>query len=167
MRNDGERSDDTIGAGLAIAVVLALLGIAGISLAQQIKSLAPDVGDIIVFQAGGSPPRRLRAEVQAFVADIGDPAQPHASCVMNARTMLETGGSMVVEAIDLTEPVSYRVNWAGGPTGSGITACARKSDLIVQRDALITLIAAATGFSIGGPSQADFVLPETALASGQ
>jgi hypothetical protein len=168
MRKDGERSDDTIGAGLAVVVVLALLGIGGISLAQQIKSLAgAGVGDIIAFQAGGSAPRRLRSEVQAFVADIGDPAQPQASCLMNVRTMLETGGSMVVEAIDLTEPVSYRVHWAGGPTGSDNTACARKSDLIVRRDVLITLIAAASGFSTGGPAQPDYVLPDTALASGQ
>jgi hypothetical protein len=163
MLNDREGSGDASGAGLAISVVLVLLVLTGTLLAHQIKGLTPSVGDIIAFRAGEEAALGLRGDVRAFVADLNGPASSREACMLRVQTMLEGGGSMVVEGIDLRDSeASYRVHWAGGPTGADNVACSNGSDLFVSREVLMTL-AAAGGIGVGH-RKLQVLLPEGALA---
>jgi hypothetical protein len=167
MLDDHERSSDTMGTGLVVGAILVLFAIAGTALAQQVQALGPSVGDIIRFHPGGEPPQDLRRDVRAYVTDPADPAHPPATCSLSVPKLIQSGGSIVVEAVDPNRPASFRIHWAGGPTGDDKTACAGEANLFVSQDALITLATAAGGFGAGDNKEPAGILPETVFAYGQ
>jgi hypothetical protein len=167
MLDDHDRSGDTMATGLVVGAVLVLFAIAGTALAHQVQSLGPGVGDIVGFHPGGQPPRDLRRDVQAYVAEPTDPAHPPATCILRTQTLIQSGGSIVVEAVDLSNPAGFRIHWAGGPTSDEKAACPGDASLYVSQDALVTLATAAGGFGAGDSKEPAGIMPETVFAYGQ
>jgi hypothetical protein len=112
-------------------------GVAMVATATTLD-LGPKVGDILVFRSGA----RVPADWE-FAVIRSDPAAP--SCSLRPDVMASHGGSLVVEE-RFAKPRSYRVHWAGGPTGAGAADCGESADLMVPGTDLQLLSNA-----VGGP----------------
>jgi len=159
MLDDHERSGDTTNPALVIGAILALFAVAGTALVQQVQGLGPSVGDIVAFDAGRPAPAELQQNVRALIDD-----RP---CVLALQTLVGSGGSIVVEAVDPNSPAPYRIHLAGGPVGSDHTACAANGSLLVSQDALLTLATAAGGIGTGETKQLAGLFSASVSAYGQ
>jgi hypothetical protein len=167
MLDDHERSGDTTNPALVIGAILALFAVAGTALVQQVQGLGPSVGDIVAFDAGRPAPAELQQNVRALIDDTNDPAHSARPCVLALQTLVGSGGSIVVEAVDPNSPAPYRIHLAGGPVGSDHTACAANGSLLVSQDALLTLATAAGGIGTGETKQLAGLFSASVSAYGQ
>jgi hypothetical protein len=149
MRGDGEQSNDAFGATVIIGVFLAAFALGSVALARQIEAAGPRIGDIIVFSPQRQVPETARDEAVAELADGQTRAQPARTCLLQARTMMASGGSLIVEAIEPPPTARYRVHWAGGTTSLAPSACGREASVYLGRNDLAAL-AAAAGVGIDG-----------------
>ncbi|HET6234988.1 MAG TPA: hypothetical protein VFE41_08490 [Acetobacteraceae bacterium] len=143
MRQNSDAPFDTASIKLAGVVAAGLLMAVTIMSAIRLQeALRPRNGDIIAFD----PTRPPRAGELAFT--VGSLGRPNAtSCVLDARVMQRSGGSLVIEATWLTPTLHYRVHWIGGPTSSGTTDCGGTADLRLDPSQVVTLAVAAGGFA--------------------
>ena len=166
MLDDHERSGDTANPVLVIGAFLALFAVAGTALVQQVQGFGPSVGDIVAFD-GRSPAPGLHQDVRAFIDDTNGFAHSARPCVLALQTLVGSGGSIVVEAVDLNSTMPYRVHLAGGPVSSDHTACAANGSLLVSQDALVTLATAAGGIGTGDTKQLAGLFSASVPAYGQ
>lgn len=145
MRQNSDAPFDTASVKLAGAVAVGLLVAVTVTSAMRLQdAVRPHNGDIIAFD----PTRPPRAGDLAFtVASLGRPnAQP---CVLDARVMQRSGGSLVIERTWLTPTLHYRLHWIGGPTSDGANDCGNPADLRLDPSQVVTLSVAAGGFAAG------------------
>lgn len=113
-------------------------------------NFGPSVGDIVRFTPGQPMNDFARFDVSARYAaeNIERPmAVAHSgSCVLRPDVMAKKGGSLVVEARDLTGSQEFRVHWQGRRTDSGAGNCGDSADLIVSISDLRALANVAGGF---------------------
>jgi hypothetical protein len=142
MQHNQEKPDDATGVTLVTGMLLFAVALCSLAFAQHVGTSSPTVGDIIVFGPGGHAEVTAADPVVAQVATGNAPAQPGRICLLQTRTMLADGGSMVVEATE--GPSSgYLVHWAGGLTSPGATDCGRDASLFIGKTDLRALAAAA------------------------
>lgn len=134
--HDGGLISDTLESVLtAGAVVLLLASVIGLVALISTAFVVPNVGDVVQFRPGATV-----SEALTFTADrAGSAAQPGASCVLDPATMVQGGGSLVVES-RLLKRHEYRVHWAGRQTAPGAQNCGRSVDLTLQQSDLETLV---------------------------
>lgn len=126
-------------------VVLMLASIIGLVVLIASAFVTPKVGDVLVFRPGVTV-----AEGVTFTADrAGNAARSGASCVLDPGTMVQGGGSLVVES-RLLKRHEYQVHWAGARTASGAQNCGRSADLTLQQSDLETLVNAMGGRGLAG-----------------
>jgi hypothetical protein len=167
MLDDHERSGDTTNPGLILGAFLALVAVAGTALVQQVQCLGPSVGDIVAFDGGRPTAAEPHQDVRAFIDDINDPPHPARPCVLALQSLVGSGSSIVVEAVDPSSPAPYRIHLAGGPVSSDHTACAANGSLLVSQDALVTLVTAAGGIGVGDAKQLAGLFSASLSAYGQ
>ncbi len=164
MSDDHEQSYSETNTALLIVVLLVSFAVAAVAFAQQVQGFGPRVGDIITFQAGGQAPADLRQEVRAFV---DGPQRRGEACVLRLQTLMESGSSLVVEAIDPKSQQPYGIHLAGGRNSNDPAACAGNARLFVSQDAVVTLATAAGGIGVGETKQTAGLLPTTGPAYAQ
>jgi hypothetical protein len=135
---DSETGSSVGRTALMASLVAALLagGVAMVATATTLD-LGPKVGDILVFRPGA----RLPDDWDFTVKRPGT----QDTCSLRPAVMASRGGSLVVEE-RVTNPHSFLVHWAGGPTSTGTTDCGASADLLVPRTELQLLSNA-----VGGP----------------
>lgn len=134
---DGQTSVADIISAIAGSIVLAAVALVGvIRIAGDARALGPVPGDIVAFVAGAP----VHQKVLRVVASI---APGTVLCLLEAKEMAGTGGSLIVEARDGDD---YHVHWAGARTSGGSADCGQARDLVVSRADLASLAVAAGGF---------------------
>ncbi|HEY7576824.1 MAG TPA: hypothetical protein VH855_04445 [Acetobacteraceae bacterium] len=121
---------DKAGSGIGRTAIMAGLiagllagGVAMVAAATTLD-LGPKVGDILVFRHGARVPADWEFAVSRSAPDA-------ATCSLRPEVMAAHGGSLVVEE-RFTNPRSFRVHWAGGPTSVGAADCGASADLRVS-----------------------------------
>ncbi len=150
-RRDAPEEADTVGWLTLLIVVLAapLTACAGIILLLQTIEIGPGVGDIVTFDTNTTTENLSQLRVTAGYAPAVWPnEQATRSCVLNPSVMLANGGSLVIEAREMTRPPFYRVHWSGKRTDQGTGDCGSSADLTVPLKELRVLANAAGGFGV-------------------
>jgi len=148
-RQSGDASLTTVILGLAVGVLITVT--TGLWCMRELEGFGSPVGGIIVFK-----PDPIASEhwvVDAVRLERGFVGWPHTGrgphCVLSPGVMVRAGGSLVIEARQMSHPPEFRVHWAGGHTENGPRDCGVAADLQLQRTDLMRLVNAAGGF-IGG-----------------
>src|SRR6185312_3130003 len=142
MRTKDDKSDGKLISAALLAVVVALVGLAGaVKIAQSSVNFGPAVGDIITFDPSGKLPRDLHTQVA--VARNG-----RAVCVLDLATVHRDGGSLIVEQRAVNAAAPYRVHWAGKRSSQGAQDCGASADLLIDESNLDLLAMAAGGWGV-------------------
>lgn len=103
---------------------------------------APQAGDIIAFRA-----TRVPSVSTASLAVGRAIAASSMSCILDVQTMQRSGGSLVVETVQLKPSQMFRVHWAGVRTSSGDDDCGSAADILLNSNqiGILTFAAGGTG----------------------
>ncbi len=110
----------------------------------RLARIGPDTGTAIVFDPSKAP--RYWQEPELPARQVEGPAER--ACGLNPAIMIAGGGSMVVEAKEMSLPPLYRVHWSGARTTSGEKDCGRSADLVIPLSDLRALARVAGGFGV-------------------
>jgi hypothetical protein len=132
---------------LTLVAVTLLTVTTGLCVMQQLEQLGPYVGGIIVFRQDATSFDRWSVTADATGDELAAPGTRH--CVLSPNVMVARGGSLVVEARQMSIPPVFRVHWAGGHTENGPEDCGTAADLVIDRRELMRLANAAGGFNSG------------------
>ncbi len=132
---------------LTLVVSVLLTACLGIMFLQQLADFDPAVGAIVAFKSGAQSMELWQIDVTSVRSD---PAGPPISrvCVLSPASMANGGGSLVVEARQMSSPPIYRVHWAGAHTSNVGNDCGTAADLIISRADLQKLANTAGGFGV-------------------
>lgn len=125
-------------AGIGLVGIFAVLMIIG--LMHLADALGPRVGDVIRFD----PARTISSDMttRLTVTRTGDPAM--GPCVLDVRTMMASGGSLMIEAAQPKPDAHYLVHWAGaGTTREPATDCGTSAAFVLTPGDLVALHLAA------------------------
>jgi len=142
--------EDSVWSILPISLIVVLC--VGILTMTVLKSFTfgPSVGDVIVFQPPATPVSNdgmQRNELSAtLINGSGVNGSERRTCSLNPATMLNEGGSMLVEQSATTGRAMMQVHWAGHHTTKGADDCGASADLLIARNDLLDLAGAAGGF---------------------
>ncbi len=152
-RGQRQRSSDPargiIAAPILTLVATVLLTVClGTMFVQQLADFYPPIGAIVVFKSGTQSMEFWQIDVAAARHDAtGTPITR--ACVLSPGSMASGGGSLIVEAREMSSPPTYRVHWAGTHTSGGNDNCGEAADLILSRADLQKLANTAGGFGVG------------------
>lgn len=149
MRQPNERQHDgepEISVWTMVPVGFLILLSIGVVIGGILKAtrFGPAVGDIVSFDVAAAGFDQAPVTVSRADAAIGE----H-SCVLRPRTLVNGGGSLVIEGRELGQRGAFRVHWAGPRTSPGGEDCGRSAELLVSPNDLVTLAASAGGFGVG------------------
>jgi hypothetical protein len=134
-----------IGSVLLGMTALALTCMIGtISLLNQVSEYGPKVGDIVSFDPTEPFSRDMRAQLTVTPTDF----RRGATCILDVKTMHESGGSVIIEARQPQTPLGFRVHWAGGASSSRPTDCGQSADLLLSQQDIEMLAMAAGGYGV-------------------
>jgi hypothetical protein len=140
MTNDDKSNDLYVGlAGMGLVCLVLLVII--VNTLRLVDNLGPQIGDIITF----SPAKKISPDAQEAVAVTMTLAGSLTAvpCVLDPRTMLASGGSLVIEAVRPKPNPSYRVHWAGARTSDGRTDCGAQAEFLLNQSDIVALHLAA------------------------
>ena len=137
---------------MLLLLAAALLAVtSGLAAVAQLQQFGPSIGVIVVFK-----PDSARMERWSVNVAIAEPTPRVWSgevgtrrCSLSPSIMTAQGGSLAVEAQQLSRPPVYRAHWAGGHTDIGASDCGTTVDLVLKRVELMRLANVAGGFSGG------------------
>jgi len=151
-RQRRQSAEDPFITAVLVLVVGALFSMtAGLWVMQELEQFGPAVGGIIRFRPDTSPSERWSVTAtRVEPAHLGVPATTGGDrCTLSPGAMAVHGGSLVIEARQLSRPPVYRVHWSGDHTDGGTEDCGTTADLVLQRTELMRLANVAGGFSSG------------------
>lgn len=137
--NDHKSSDLCFRVGiLGVAAALGAMSIIGMM--RFVDHFRPRIGDIIAFdpQKVASP----SSEPRMTVSHAG--MTPEVRCILDARTMRQSNGSLIIEAALPETTFGYRVHWAGGPTSGTAASCGSTANLLLSEAQITALKMAAS-----------------------
>jgi hypothetical protein len=136
-----QRVDDALWSWVLTLIAGALLVVTtALSAFSELEQLGPSIGSIIVFRQMPNPTEWWHIE-----AKLTD--HPGQTCILSPAVMGTTGGSLIVEARQLSTPPVYHVHWGGKHTGRGAADCGVSADIILSRSDLMRLADVAGGFN--------------------
>jgi hypothetical protein len=132
----------------ALAAALLIMVIGGMTtyLALQFDALRPQIGDMIVFVPSKADAETWQLKVSTV--SVTGREQTAGPCVFDPNEMAATGGSLIVEARDESNPPRFQLHWAGQHTAKGTGDCGSVADLTLDRFDLQRLANAAGGFGV-------------------
>jgi hypothetical protein len=83
---------------------------------------------------------------QVLVMKVDNALAKH--CVLDPHIMRASGGSIVIEALQLRPRPMYRVHWAGFHTSAGPEDCGANADLMLSRTQMVRMISEGNGQAI-------------------
>jgi hypothetical protein len=114
----------------------------------EVAQIGPGVGEIVSFDPLNGP----RYWSQPGIPALADPFGIHGrarNCVLMPSVMAQYGGSLVIEAKELSHPPAFRVHWSGPHTAIGPGDCGKSADLTLQLVQLRALANVAGGYGAG------------------
>jgi hypothetical protein len=134
-------ADDTLWTLVLTLVAGGLLALTtGLCAFTQLEQFGPSLGSIVVF-------RTVAGATEWWHIDTRIAGAPGRACILSPAVMGSGGGSLIVEARQLTSPPVYRVHWAGKRTANGSGDCGASADLALSRSDLMRLADVAGGFN--------------------
>jgi hypothetical protein len=151
-----DQSSHQAGTGIGLTSVLTIFASA-LSLFvclvsfSEIAQIGPAVGEMISFDPRNGPRYWSQPGIPALTVPAGDPAQAGQPrhCILLPSVMAANGGSLVIEAKEMTQPPSFRVHWSGPRTDLGAGDCGQSADLTLQLVQLRALANVAGGYGAG------------------
>jgi len=132
----------------AFSAALLIVAIGGLTtyLALKFDAMRPRVGDMVVFTPNKSDADSWQLKVStSAVAGRAEAAGP---CVFDPNELAASGGSLIVESRQETNPPQFRIHWAGQHTAKGAGDCGADADITLDRYDLQRLANAAGGFGV-------------------
>ncbi len=151
QRGSDDASSATLTPVLAVVVTILLTACLGTMFLMQLAVFDPPVGAIVVFKPSAQGMDLWNISVSTVSNADADPAGTAIAraCILSPGRMAKGGGSLVVEARQMTSPPVYRVHWAGSHTSSGSDDCGAAADLVLSRSDLQKLANTAGGYGVG------------------
>ena len=112
---------------------------------SEVAQIGPDVGEIVSFNPQNGPRYWSQPGIAAVATVHGKPRE----CVLMPSVMAQFGGSLVIEAKELSHPPAFRAHWSGRHTATGPTDCGKSADLTLQLTQLRALANVAGGYGAG------------------
>ncbi len=148
--NDGTEPD------IGWMTLLRLLLVCGLSAAVlltwlvEIARTGPDIGTMIVFDSKTNQHHWREPEILAFRAPANISRQGGAlrGCTLMPSVMAANGGSLMIEAKEMSQPPMFRVHWSGQRADPDAGDCGNSADLILQLDQVRALARTAGGYGI-------------------
>lgn len=143
-----------------LVVFATFAGVAVRAVGEEVRALAPSLGDIVSFANVPTDPG------SALVLTAERAGAPRGrTCVLDTAVMAKSGGSLFVEAGNPAAAggsrahwrVHWRVHWAGGATSAGPADCGRNAELLLSANQLQELASSVGGF--GAPTGRRVDLP--------
>jgi hypothetical protein len=134
-----DKSNDLYDALVGMGLVGLILVVTIVSTLRLVDCLGPRIGDIITF----NPAKKISPDGQASITVTPAGDLTAVPCVLDPRTMLASGGSLVIEATHPKPNPSYRVDWAGVHTSDGRTDCGAKAEFLLSQPDIVALMLAA------------------------
>jgi hypothetical protein len=131
---------------LAGAILIVAFGGVTTYLALKFDALRPRVGDMIVFVPTTSDGDTW--QLQVATTSVAGRDQAAGPCVFDPNQMASTGGSLIVEAREESNPPRFQLHWAGQHTAKGAGDCGASADLTLDRYDLQRLANSAGGFGV-------------------
>jgi hypothetical protein len=133
-----DSSDDASGLTTILTILASALSLFVCLMSfTEVAQIGPDVGEIVSFDPQNGP---------RYWSQPGIPAR---DCVLMPSVMARYGGSLVIEAKDLSLPPVFRVHWSGRHTAIGEQDCGRSADITLQLVQLRALANVAGGYGTG------------------
>jgi hypothetical protein len=134
--------------GPAVAAALLIVAIGGMTtyLALQFDALRPRVGDMIVFAPAQADGDSWQIKIAATAASGQE--RKEMACVFDPNEMSASGGSLIIESRQESDPPRFQIHWAGRHTAKGDGDCGASADLSLDRYDLQRLANAAGGFGV-------------------
>lgn len=133
-----------------LVVFATFAGVAVRAVGEEVRALAPSLGDIVSF---ANVPTDPGSALVLTAERAGAPGGR--TCVLDTAVMAKSGGSLFVEAGG--SRVHWRVHWAGGATNAGPADCGRNAELLLSANQLQELASSVGGF--GAPTARRVDLP--------
>lgn len=151
-----DHSNHQAGTGIGLTSVLTIFASA-LSLFvclvsfSEVAQIGPIVGEMISFDPRNGPRYWSQPGIPALTVPAGDRAQADRSpqCILMPSVMAANGGSLVIEAKEMTQPPLFQVHWSGSRTDLGAGDCGRSADLTLQLVQLRALANVAGGYGAG------------------
>jgi hypothetical protein len=131
-----------------ILIIMALSFFAGLTWLGELARSGPDIGTMIVFDPRNGPRYWQEPGILASHAPTGDRRSGTAApgCILMPSVMAAVGGSLVIEAKQLSEQPLFQVHWSGPRTDMGNTDCGGSADLILRLAQVRALATVAGGY---------------------
>lgn len=134
-----------------IFVIMAIVITAGLALTaglvRLVDTLAPQIGDIIAFQATPIPAVNTPSFTARRVI-----APDSAPCMLDVETIQKSGGSLMVETSQFQPGRLFQVHWAGTRTSNSDDDCGSSADLLLNPNQIAALVFAAGGKGVKAPN---------------
>jgi hypothetical protein len=144
-------SESEIGLTTILTIFATVLSLfVGLLSFSEVAQIGPDVGEIVSFDPQNGPRYWSQPGILALSMAPDDHSggrQPR-SCILMPSVMAADGGSLVIEAKEMSRPPSFRVHWSGRRTDIGARDCGGSADLTLQLVQLRALANVAGGFGV-------------------
>lgn len=111
---------------------------------SEMAQVGPDVGAIVSFDPRNGP--RDWSQPGILAAFVPESDRTRTNCLLMPSVMASDGGSLVIEAKEMTRPPLFHVHWSGPRTAVGARDCGKSADLTLQLIQLRALANVAGGF---------------------
>jgi hypothetical protein len=113
-------------------------------LLRLVETLEPKLGEIIAFNYSARTGALMQEQI--VVMKVDNALAGH--CILDPHIMRASGGSIVIEALQLRPEPMYRVHWAGFHTSAGNEDCGAEADLMLSRIQMVMMISEGNGRAI-------------------
>jgi hypothetical protein len=140
-----DRADDASGLTTILTILASALSLFVCLMSfSQVAQIGPDVGEIVSFDPRNGPRYWSQPGIPAL-APSGHHGQTR-NCILMPSVMTQYGGSLVIEAKELSHPPTFQVHWSGSRTAIGALDCGRSADVTLQLGQLRALANVAGGY---------------------
>jgi hypothetical protein len=133
---------------LTLVATMLLVACLGATCFLQLEKFGPEVGAMVVFRPGTQRMDlwHIRASALDRISPVPGGGGTIRACILRPSTMAEGGGSLIVEARQMSSPPIYYVHWVGSHTSDGSGDCGKSADLVLSRTDLQKLANTAGGY---------------------
>ncbi|HEX2942611.1 MAG TPA: hypothetical protein VHO91_16290 [Rhodopila sp.] len=129
------------------AMAIMVTGCLSTFLVLQLDEFRPKLGDIVAFKPGSQDTEMWQMTIPATL--VSPTGAQTGTCSLDPNVMAEDGGSLIVESMQETPSLAYRVHWSGTRTADNGTNCGASAEMTISRTDLQRLANAAGGFGVG------------------
>jgi len=141
-----DSADDASGLTTILTILASALSLFVCLLSfSEIAQIGPGVGELVSFDPLNGPRYWSQPGITALAGMHGKTRE----CVLMPSVMAQYGGSLVIEAKELSHPPAFRVHWSGPRTAIGPDDCGKSADLTLELVQLRALANVAGGYGAG------------------